>query len=95
MTKKFIFGLISLASFGAMAQEAEQAAPMEQEKDFALEFSVDQTLATKYVWRGLSFNENLVNQGSATAAMSTDLGTFSANIWYNLDLHDENDEEFK
>ena len=97
MTKKFIFSLISVASFGAFAQEAapvEEAPAMEQEKDYALSFSVDQTLASKYVWRGLVYNENPVNQGSATAALDTDLGTFSANIWYNLDLNDENDRQY-
>ena len=93
MTKKFIFGLISLASFGAMAQDAAEAAPA-QESDVEVSFSIDQTLATKYVWRGLTFNENLVNQGGATVAADTDAGTFAANVWYNLDLHDENDEEF-
>ena len=92
MTKKFIFGLISVASFGAFAQE--EAPAIEQEKDFALSISIDQTLASKYVWRGLTFNENLVNQGGITAGLDTDLGSFSANIWYNMDLHDENDEEY-
>ena len=98
MTKKFIFSLISVASFGAFAQEAapvEEAPAMEQEKDYALSFSVDQTIATKYVWRGIVYNKNQVNQGAVTAGLDTDLGTFSANVWYNLDLHDENDEELE
>ena len=97
MTKKFIFGLISIASFGAVAQEAvpaQEAPAREQEKDYALSLTLDQSLASKYVWRGILRNENLVNQGGVTAGLDTDLGTFSANIWYNMDLHDENDEEF-
>ena len=98
MTKKFIFGLISVASFGAFAQEtspAEEAAPaMEQEKDYALSFSIDQSIQSKYVFRCIAINDEVVNQGAATAAFDTDLGTFSANIWYNLDLHDENDDQY-
>ena len=102
MNKKFIFGLLSTASFCAMAQEtapaaapAQETAPaMEQEKNFEVELSLTQTLSSKYVWRGIVFNENLVNQGDFTAAVNTDAGSFAASIWYNLDLHNENDEEW-
>ena len=53
-----------------------------------LTFDADTGVYGKYVWRGITFNDNVVNQGSVTASYAG----FSANVWYNLDLTDEGDD---
>ncbi|NQZ59426.1 MAG: hypothetical protein HRT88_18395, partial [Lentisphaeraceae bacterium] len=49
--------------------------------------SLTQGLSSKYVWRGIAFSEDTVNQGDATVSADLDeFGTFSVGVWYNLDL---------
>ena len=53
--------------------------------------SLDQGVYDKYIWRGIQFNEEGVNQGSVDLSYDTgDYGTFGVNYWYNLDMDDEN-----
>ncbi|MCM8533063.1 MAG: hypothetical protein NE330_17985 [Lentisphaeraceae bacterium] len=62
-----------------------------QDDEKAWSFSLDQSISDKYVWRGIQYNEEGVNQGSADLSYDTgDLGTFGINVWYNLDLDNEN-----
>ena len=57
------------------------------ESETHLSLSLDQGIYTDYVWRGLNFNDDGVNQGSLDVALDAqDLGTFGFNIWYNMDL---------
>ena len=49
--------------------------------------SLTQGISSKYVWRGVAFSEDTVNQGDATVSADLDeFGTFSVGVWYNLDL---------
>lgn len=77
MNKNVIFALFAL--FFTTVVTAEDK----------LTFDADTGVYGKYVWRGITFNDDPVNQGSVTASY----GGFSANVWYNLDLSDENGEE--
>ncbi|MCM8537907.1 MAG: hypothetical protein NE334_18340 [Lentisphaeraceae bacterium] len=62
-----------------------------QDDEKAWSMSLSQGVYDKYIWRGLQFNEEGVNQGSLTISYDAgDLGTFSGNVWYNLDLDSEN-----
>ena len=54
--------------------------------------SLDQGIYSDYVWRGLNFNDDGVNQGAIDVSVDAqDLGTFGFNIWYNMDLSDNDD----
>ena len=80
MKKAIALLLLSVFAFNAQAQD---------EKAWSL--SLDTSLSDKYIWRGLQFNEEGVNQWSADFSYDTgDMGTFGVNIWYNLDLDNEN-----
>jgi len=73
------------ASAGAVAQESSDS------------IGIDATLgySTHYVWRGLTFNNSGVLQGDlSTGYDAGDAGSFTVGVWGNLDLNDENDEEF-
>ena len=62
-----------------------------QENEKAWSVSLDQSVLDKYVWRGLQFNEEGVNQGAIDLSYELgDLGTVGANVWYNLDMDSEN-----
>ena len=45
----------------------------------------DQAFVTKYIWRGISFNQKPVHQ----ASFDFEYGNFGFNIWLNRDLTDE------
>ena len=82
MKKAIALLLLSVFAFSAQAED---------EKAWAL--SLDQTFSDKYVWRGQQLNGEGVNQGSADFSYDLgDMGTFGINVWYNLDLDNENDE---
>lgn len=81
MKKAIALLLLSLFAFNAQAQDEEKA----------WSISLDQGIYDKYVWRGIQFNEEGVNQGSIDFSYDTgDMGVFGINVWYNLDLDDEN-----
>ena len=85
MTKKLVFATLMAASAGAVAQESSDS------------IGIDATLgySTHYVWRGLTFNNSGVLQGDlSTGYDAGDAGSFTVGVWGNLDLNDENDEEF-
>lgn len=84
MKNKFIFGLLSLASASAFAQDSSN-----------ISAGFSQSISSKYVWRGIAFNEDTVNQGDLSVSVDTDAGTFGAAAWYNLDTTDENGYEFE
>ena len=86
MTKKLVLALLTATGLGAVAQETTQ--------ESNLSGSFSQSVATQYNWRGLNVVDDVVNQGDLSLAYSTDLGDFHVGAWYNLDLTDENDDEF-
>ena len=80
-----------LISFFFIAFFAVSIQAQEQQEEKAWSISLDQGIYDKYIWRGLQFNEEGVNQGAADLSYDLgDLGTFGANVWYNLDLDSEN-----
>jgi len=80
MNKAIALLLLSLFAFNAQAEDEK-----------AWSISLDQAIYDKYIWRGIQFNEEGVNQGSIDFSYDTgDAGVFGANIWYNLDLDNEN-----
>ena len=80
MKKAIVLLLASLFAFNMQAED---------EKAWSL--SLDQGIYDKYVWRGIQFNQEGVNQGSIDFSYDTgDYGTFGVNYWYNLDMDDEN-----
>ena len=82
MKKAIALLLLSVFAFNAQAED---------EKAWSL--SLDQTFSDKYVWRGIQYNEEGVNQGALDFSYDLgDLGTFGVNVWYNLDLDNENDD---
>ena len=81
MKKAIALLLLSLFAFNAQAQDEEKA----------WSISLDQAIYDKYVWRGIQYNEEGVNQGSIDFSYDTgDMGVFGLNVWYNLDLDNEN-----
>lgn len=65
-----------------------------QEDEKAWSISLDQSISDKYIWRGIRMNEEGVNQGSIDASYEAgDLGTVGVNVWYNLNLDNENAAE--
>ncbi|MCH2209208.1 MAG: hypothetical protein MK132_25545 [Lentisphaerales bacterium] len=69
------------------------AMSVQAQDEKAWSISIDQGIYDKYIWRGIQFNEEGVNQGALDASYDMgDLGTFGANVWYNLDLDSENSE---
>ena len=84
---KRIISLLFISLF-ALSSNAQD------EKAWAL--SLDQSFSDKYVWRGIQFNEEGVNQGSIDGSYDAgDIGTIGVNVWYNLDLDSENDASGK
>ncbi|MCM8525160.1 MAG: MipA/OmpV family protein [Lentisphaeraceae bacterium] len=80
MKKAIALLLLSVFAFNAQAQDEK-----------AWSVSLDQGIYDKYIWRGLQFNEEGVNQGALDVSYDTgDMGTFGINVWYNLDLDNEN-----
>lgn len=80
MKKAIALLLLSVFAFNAQAEDEK-----------AWSISLDQAIYDKYVWRGQQLNEEGVNQGSVDFSYDAgDMGTFGANIWYNLDLDNEN-----
>jgi hypothetical protein len=80
MKKAMMVLLLSMLAFSIHAEDEK-----------AWSFSLDQAVYDKYVWRGIQFNEEGVNQGSADFSYDTgEFGTFGINYWYNLDMDDEN-----
>ena len=59
----------------------------EEESDFSAE--IEQSYMGKYVWRGIQFNDDPVNQGAITLSYRG----LSLNVWYNYELSDENDQQ--
>jgi uncharacterized protein (TIGR02001 family) len=57
-------------------------------EDSALGFEVTSDFNSKYVWRG----QNLVDDWVWQPGISASYGGFTAGIWGNLDMTDENDE---
>lgn len=68
--------------------EAATPAPTTTTED-AVTFDLETGIYSKYVWRGLTLSDDVVNQGSATASYKG----FSFNLWYNLDATDQNEQE--
>jgi uncharacterized protein (TIGR02001 family) len=54
-------------------------------------FEVESTFSSKYVWRGIIYNEGLVFQ----PAITVNKDNWGAQIWSNLPLHDLNQETFQ
>ena len=82
MKKAIALLLLSVFAFNAQAQD---------EKAWSL--SLDTSISDKYVWRGQTLNDEGVNQGSVDFSYDTgDMGTFGINIWYNMDLDNENND---
>ena len=56
-----------------------------------LEFAgTDQSFVSKYIWRGISFNQKPVHQ----ASFDFKYGKFGFNIWLNRNLTEENNDTF-
>lgn len=58
------------------------------------EVFANQAISSKYVSRGLVINDYAVNQGEVIAEIATAQSSFYAGMWYNFDLHNENNYDF-
>jgi len=83
------------ASDGATYAAAPEASTPE-ECESPVSFSLDAAVATKYLWRGLVLTDGAVFQPAGTVSYTDEaLGTFSANIWANMDIADANDSDWE
>ena len=89
MKKAIALLLLAVASMNAQDKPVVAEAAPDNEKAWSI--SLDQSFSDKYVWRGIQYNEEGVNQGSLDVAYDFgDIGTIGVNVWYNLDLDNEN-----
>lgn len=79
---KRIYSFLLVTAFALTGLQAHDS-------DTHVSLSLDQGIFTDYVWRGINFNDQAVNQGSVDVGLETeDLGSFGFNIWYNMDLNE-------
>lgn len=78
--KKYVLLVTTLLlSLPAFAQESDDREP-------SFSASLSTSIVSKYVWRGIVFNDNAVNQGE----LSLSYEGLSLAAWYNIDLSREN-----
>jgi uncharacterized protein (TIGR02001 family) len=79
-------GVLGAVALGVLLAGAATAAAQE---DGDLEIGMNLDLSSKYVWRGIDTVDDWVLQPSVDLS----LRGFALNVWGNLDLTDENDDE--
>ncbi len=76
-----VCGLL-LAGIGARGQQSDQDAPGKTENPWS--WGVESDFGSKYLWKGISYNEGLVIQPSLWATR----GNFTAGLWGNYAAYD-------